>query len=78
MLADFGHSRILGISGFTTNRRTVAGTFRYMAPELMVPENEEITPTPTTASDVWAAGMTGLEVRLQIIVSLALYFDFDG
>lgn len=49
-----------------------------MAPELMVPENEEITPTPTTASDVWAAGMTGLEVRLQIIVSLALYFDFDG
>ncbi|KAG1818346.1 kinase-like domain-containing protein [Suillus variegatus] len=62
VLADFGHSRILGISGFTTNRRTVAGTFRYMAPELMVPENEEITPTPTTASDVWAAGMTGLEI----------------
>lgn len=62
VLADFGHSRILGISGFTTNRTTVAGTFRYMAPELMVPENNEITPTPTIASDVWAAGMTGLEI----------------
>ncbi|KAG2109255.1 kinase-like domain-containing protein [Suillus discolor] len=62
VLADFGHSRILGISGFTTNRSTVAGTSRYMAPELMVPENDEITPTPTKASDVWAAGMTGLEI----------------
>lgn len=62
VLADFGHSRILGISGFTTNTRTVAGTLRYMAPELMVPENDEITPRPTIESDVWAAGMTGLEI----------------
>ncbi|KAG2043769.1 kinase-like domain-containing protein [Suillus americanus] len=62
MLADFGHSRILGVSGFTTSTMTIAGTFRYMAPELMVPANPDITPTPTIASDIWAAGMTGLEI----------------
>ncbi|KAG1854146.1 kinase-like domain-containing protein [Suillus subalutaceus] len=62
VLADFGHSRILGASGFTTSTITIAGTFRYMAPELMVPENPDITPTPTIASDIWAAGMTGLEI----------------
>ncbi|KAG1746503.1 kinase-like domain-containing protein [Suillus lakei] len=62
VLADFGHSRILGISGFTTSTMTTAGTFRYMAPELMVPETLDKTPTPTIASDVWAAGMTGLEI----------------
>jgi serine/threonine protein kinase len=78
VLADFGHSRILGASGFTTSTITIAGTFRYMAPELMVPENPDITPTPTIASDVWAAGMTGLEVRLQIIVAHAPDFDFDA
>lgn len=62
VVADFGHSRILGASGFTTSTMTIAGTFRYMAPELMVPENPDITPTPTIASDIWAAGMTGLEI----------------
>ncbi|KAG2159128.1 kinase-like domain-containing protein [Suillus bovinus] len=62
VLADFGHSRILGNSGFTTSTMTIAGTFRYMAPELMVPENPDIAPTPTIASDIWAAGMTGLEI----------------
>ncbi|KAG1794370.1 kinase-like domain-containing protein [Suillus plorans] len=62
VLADFGHSRILGISGFTTKTWTVAGTGRYMAPELMIPEDDETKPIPTTASDVWAAGMTGLQI----------------
>ncbi|KAG2347498.1 kinase-like protein [Suillus weaverae] len=62
VLADFGHSRILEAPGFTTSTMTIAGTFRYMAPELMVPENPDITPTPTIASDIWAAGMTGLEI----------------
>lgn len=62
VLADFGHSRILEVSGFTTSTMTIAGTFRYMAPELMVPENPDVTPTPTIASDIWAAGMTGLEI----------------
>ncbi|KAG0702900.1 kinase-like domain-containing protein [Suillus ampliporus] len=62
VLADFGHSRVLGASGFTTSTLTIAGTFRYMAPELMVPATPDTTPTPTIASDVWAAGMTGLEI----------------
>jgi serine/threonine protein kinase len=76
VLADFGQSRILGVSGFTT--MTVAGTHRYMAPELLIPENPDASPMSTKASDVWAAGMTGLEVRLQIIVAQALYFDFGA
>lgn len=62
VLADFGQSRILGVSGFTTSTMTVAGTRRYMAPELMLPENPDASPAPTKASDVWAAGMTGLEI----------------
>jgi serine/threonine protein kinase len=57
---------------------SVAGTRRYMAPELMLPENPDASPAPTKASDVWAAGMTGLEVRLQIIVAQALHFDFGA
>ncbi|KIK44091.1 hypothetical protein CY34DRAFT_803123 [Suillus luteus UH-Slu-Lm8-n1] len=60
VLADFGQSRILGVSGFTT--MTVAGTHRYMAPELLIPENPDASPMSTKASDVWAAGMTGLEI----------------
>ncbi|KAG1778052.1 kinase-like domain-containing protein [Suillus placidus] len=62
MLADFGHSRILEASGSTTSTVTIPCTFRYMAPELNIPENPNITPTLTIASDVWAAGMTGLEI----------------
>lgn len=62
VLADFGQSRILGVSGFTTSTMSVAGTRRYMAPELMLPENPDASPAPTKASDVWAAGMTGLEI----------------
>lgn len=62
VLADFGQSRILEVSGFTTSTMTIAGTLRYMAPELMVPEYSDKTPAPTMASDVWAAAMTGLEI----------------
>jgi serine/threonine protein kinase len=35
-IADFGLARILGESGFTT--KTVGGTYRWMAPELLAPE----------------------------------------
>lgn len=67
-ISDFGLSRILETSGFTT--KGAGGTCRWMAYELIVsPDNygedgEEYVPQPTIASDVWAFGMTALEVHL--------------
>jgi serine/threonine protein kinase len=58
MLTDFGLSLILRESGFTT--KTISGTWRFMAPELMVAEEVRIQVTPAT--DVWAFGMTVVEV----------------
>jgi serine/threonine protein kinase len=61
-LADFGLSRVLGESGFTTT--SVGGTSRWMACELIMSSNEEgNVPQVTAASDVWAFSMTVLEVR---------------
>ena len=66
-ISDFGLSRILETSGFTTK---AGGTCRWMAYELIVPpdnyeedEEEEYVPQPTIASDVWAFAMTALEVN---------------
>ena len=64
-ITDFGLSRILGESGFTT--KSVGGTYRWMAPELLAPEGE-VVPQVTVASDVWAFGMTVLEVRLSVFL----------
>ncbi|KZT21083.1 kinase-like protein [Neolentinus lepideus HHB14362 ss-1] len=82
-LCDFGLSRILETSGFTT--KSIGGNCRWMSPELLFPD-EDSTPTidrecnsdsvsrrtnnstsnnaprVTPASDVWAFGMTILEV----------------
>jgi len=58
-IADFGLSRILGESGFTT--KSVGGTYRWMAPELLAHRGESV-PQVTMASDVWAFGMTVLEI----------------
>jgi serine/threonine protein kinase len=72
-IADFGLARILGESGFTT--KTVGGTYRWMAPELLAPEllapEGVCAPQVTVASDVWAFGMTGLEVRLPVFLIFA-------
>lgn len=62
-LSDFGLSRILQTSGFTT--KNVAGTYRWMALELLDPvvrDDGESDCLATTASDVWALAMTILEV----------------
>ena len=62
-LADFGLSRILEKSGFTT--KTTSGTWRYMALELVTApqeEYEEVIPRVTVATDVWAFAMTVVEV----------------
>ena len=70
-LADFGLSRVLGESGFTTT--SVGGTSRWMACELITSFNEEgeNVPQVTTAGDVWAFAMTVLEVRPLVFSSLA-------
>ncbi|KAF9443790.1 kinase-like protein, partial [Macrolepiota fuliginosa MF-IS2] len=54
-LTDFGVARMLNKTGYTT---TVGGTCRWMAPELL----DDHQPPPTLASDVWAFGMTILQV----------------
>jgi serine/threonine protein kinase len=63
-ITDFGLARILEASGFTT--KSVGGTCRWMAYELIAPsdeEEEEVIPQVTVATDIWAFGMTVLEVR---------------
>ncbi|KAF9446038.1 kinase-like protein [Macrolepiota fuliginosa MF-IS2] len=55
-LADFGTSRITGLSVSTGPR--FAGTCRWTAPELM----RDPDPEATTASDIWAFGMTILQI----------------
>ncbi|KAG1746358.1 kinase-like domain-containing protein [Suillus lakei] len=63
VLTDFGLSRVLEASGFTTTNIKAVGTFRYMARELMNPTHPSATaPLPTVQSDIWSAGMTGLEI----------------
>ena len=62
-ITDFGLSRILETSGFTTN--SAAGTSRWMAYELIAlnDDNEDAdTPPATIATDVWAFAMTAIEV----------------
>ena len=70
-IADFGLSRILEASGFTT--KSVGGTFRWMAHELLAPEGDSI-PQVTAASDVWAFAMTVLEVRSRVFFLFFLFF----
>ena len=60
-ITDFGLSRILEVSGFTT--QSVNGTYRWMACELLEYElRGRGVPRITAASDTWAFGMTVLEV----------------
>jgi serine/threonine protein kinase len=61
-LTDFGLSRMLGVSGFTT--KTGSATLRFTSPELIPLEDQEQTDLPrvTKTSDVWAFSMTVIEV----------------
>jgi serine/threonine protein kinase len=63
-LTDFGLSRILEVTGFTT--RTLACTFRFTAPELFSCEDQDSEDIPpplvTVATDVWAFAMTVIEI----------------
>ena len=57
-ITDFGLSRILECSGFTTRP---GGTLRWMALELIPVDDADRR--VTTYTDVWAFAMTVLEVR---------------
>ena len=67
-LTDFGLSRILEKSGYTTT--TASGTLRYMAHELysiFEGADEGFIPRVTEATDVWGFSMTVVEVRLYLL-----------
>jgi len=71
-LSDFGLSRILEVSGFTTT--TASGTIRWLAYELLVAEERPI-PRVTKATDVWAFAMTVIEILTARIPFLHLKSD---
>ncbi|TDL14122.1 kinase-like protein, partial [Rickenella mellea] len=67
LLIDFGLSRLLVISQMIMSTRDAGGTFRWMAYELCggIPREqwrESIRPVATKETDVWAYGMTVLEL----------------
>jgi serine/threonine protein kinase len=62
MICDFGLSQIFIKDGSTgmTSPTVQTGTFRYLAPELVVTDQR-----PSSASDVWALGCIGLEACIR-------------
>ncbi|KAF9442881.1 kinase-like protein [Macrolepiota fuliginosa MF-IS2] len=54
-LTDFGVSKMLNVTGYTT---TPKGTDRFTSPELLIDHETSFT----RASDIWAFGMTVLQV----------------
>ena len=70
-LADFGLAIIVDEStvGSTTGGRELRGTTRWMAPEMLLPEEygffkDRQRRLPSTSTDIYALGMTILEVRV--------------
>ena len=64
-MADFGLAVIADES--TTGNRGMRGTIRWMAPEIILPENfgyvgELLKRLPSVSTDIYAIGMTILEV----------------
>jgi len=69
-LADFGLAVITGESATkgAIDERGVKGTVRWMAPELLFPEKfgfigEFLDQLPSMSTDIYAIGMTTLEVN---------------
>lgn len=62
VVADFGLTFVIDHGEFTTNK--IAGPARWTAPEVLDPPGEEENEPPySQASDVFAFGMTMIEVR---------------
>ncbi|KAH7883287.1 kinase-like domain-containing protein [Phlebopus sp. FC_14] len=65
LLVDFGWSRVLELSGFTT--KSTPGTIRYMSPELLDPKPSGGGPVRTSKpADVWAFAITVTEIFSRI------------
>jgi len=71
-LADFGLTVVIDESttGSTTHHRGMRGTVRWMAPEVMYPEKfgfdgEYRKRLPSRSTDIYALGMTILEVSIR-------------
>ena len=54
LICDFGASRIMGVSGYTT--QAIWGTQGFLAPEL-IDDSNGANVIPTLQSDVWAFGV---------------------
>ena len=65
-LADFGLSRLEAGLMAEPPSLVNAGSFRWKAPELLFPRDYGGTGERTTASDMYAFGMTCLEVSLEL------------
>lgn len=63
MICDFGLARVFSeqTGGGMTTTSEHTGTARYLSPELVISDTD-VPPTP--ASDIYALGSLGLEVRL--------------
>jgi len=71
LLADFGLTMIIDEStiGSTTGGHELRGTTRWMAPEILLPEDYRFSDgcqrrLPSTSTDIYALGMTTLEVHV--------------
>lgn len=67
LLADFGRSKVVGSSGYTTE---FACVWRYLAPEIVddaaspsSDDDSKSQPATTKETDIWAFGLVGVEVR---------------
>ena len=86
-LADFGLATIIGetTAGSATCSRGPKGTTRWLAPEMLHPENfgflgDLHKQLPSKSTDIYALGMTVLEVRaprkpLEVLVTSLAGFD---
>jgi len=59
LICDFGVSRVIGCRSFNTS---LAGTLPFMAPELFPDEDNDVPPSHTKETDVWACGLVLLQV----------------
>lgn len=79
-MADFGLAVVIDES--TAHNRGMRGTIRWMAPELMCPEEfgftgEHQKRLPSRSTDTYALGMTILEVRAFASSLLCIEISYD-
>ena len=76
LLCDFGCSRVIDQSEYTTDLK---GAVRYMAPELLYPQDGEdldtFNPRATKESDVYAFSMLSYEVKPTCFMTILIVYD---